>query len=72
MIAKIEGHDPVLPSEFANDPLPGYLCCSTTVEEQERLPLACLTDRELYISVGDFVVFHLCFWHSASAFLLLK
>ena len=60
MIAKIEGHEPILPSEFANDPLPGHLCCPTTVEEQECLPLASLTDRELHISIGDFVVFYLC------------
>src|SRR5262249_52591267 len=61
MVAKIEVHEPILPSEFANDSLPGHLCCPTTVEEQERLPLTGLTDRELHLSVWDLVVFSRCF-----------
>src|SRR6185312_6736442 len=72
MIAKIEGDKPILPFELVNDSLPGHLCCSTTVKEQERLPLSGLADRELHISIGDLVVFSLCSRHAVSLFLLLK
>ncbi len=70
MVAKIEGYKPVLLPEFANDSLPGHLCCPATVEEQERLSLPALADRELHISICDLVVFYLCFHALAS--LLLK
>jgi hypothetical protein len=51
VVAKIEGHEPILPLEFVNQALPGYLCGPTTVEEQEPSPLTGLTDSELYLSV---------------------
>src|SRR5215469_340137 len=33
MIAKIEGHKPIRPTEFADDSLPGRLCCPRAIQE---------------------------------------
>src|SRR5579859_1982719 len=51
MIAKIEGDKPIRFTKFVDKSLPTHLCCSPSVEEQKRLSLSCLADRELDLSV---------------------
>lgn len=57
MTAKIEGDDPILPTQPPNDFLPAHLRCPKTVEEQERLS----PTRLAPVSVTSPFVIFFCF-----------